>query len=103
MNGDVHVRFCEGLGVKSPRATRLITPSTGFGYTSFGYTSRRSVEAVSSGSPSREDEDRLLPRLVSARPASSRSVRFLGLHLSASTGQWPSWEVLYRLPTGDQS
>jgi hypothetical protein len=23
MSGDVHVRFCEGLGVKFPRATRL--------------------------------------------------------------------------------
>ncbi len=24
MSGDVHVRFCEGLGVKFPRATRLV-------------------------------------------------------------------------------
>jgi len=24
MTGDCHVRFCEGLGVKFPRATRLV-------------------------------------------------------------------------------
>ena len=26
MSGDVHVRICEGLGVKFPRATRLRSP-----------------------------------------------------------------------------
>ncbi len=25
MSGDVHVRFCEGVGVKLPRATHLVT------------------------------------------------------------------------------
>jgi hypothetical protein len=26
MTGDCHVRICEGLGVKFPRATRLVEP-----------------------------------------------------------------------------
>jgi len=28
MNGDVHVRFCEGLGVKFPRATLRVPRGT---------------------------------------------------------------------------
>ncbi len=37
MSGDVHVRFCEGLGVRFPRATRQVwwSPlSTGLAMTS---------------------------------------------------------------------
>ena len=32
MNREVHVRFCEGLGVKFPRATRLATFLPSFDY-----------------------------------------------------------------------
>jgi putative transposase len=29
MSGDAHVRICESLGVKSPRATRLVVSLSG--------------------------------------------------------------------------
>jgi len=38
MNGDVHVRFCEGLGVKFPRATHPAKSGRSMGiYTGYSY------------------------------------------------------------------
>ena len=44
MNREVHVRFCEGLGVKFPWATRLNQSSTNFlTICVFGYHKGKSI------------------------------------------------------------
>jgi len=77
MSGDVHVRFCEGLGVRLPRATRLVVLCT---------TKRQAEKALAAVTQCVEDDLGLALNPEKTQLTTfGQGFEFLGYHVTART------------------